>query len=170
MEPAEKPKQNISDDIPDSVIFPRVSDDLLSSLHLTREDLKLSLEDRMKKIVRGFKEEMDEDDSIDEIDEPEYSPEDTLPKGYDWASFCYGTGDKDFIVKMDCFICGVGLDHWPVDCPKKKEKVMTSEFKRNFNTCVKCYNCPPCLSIYLSIHDVIYLMIYQVWMLSASIQ
>ncbi|KAL6127579.1 hypothetical protein ACLB2K_070944 [Fragaria x ananassa] len=113
--------RNISDEIiPDSVIFPRISDDLLSSVHLTREDLKLSLEDRMKKIVRGFKEEMDDDDSTDEIDEPEYGPEDTLPKGYDWASFFYGTGDKDFIVHMDCFICGVGLDHWPVDCPKKK--------------------------------------------------
>ncbi|KAL6134656.1 hypothetical protein ACLB2K_066884 [Fragaria x ananassa] len=69
-------------------------------------------------------EKLAEQDLLEEIefDKPKYRPDDTLPKGYDWASFCAGTGHKDYIVHMHYSICNVSLDHWTDDCPKRKGK------------------------------------------------
>ncbi|XP_004307991.1 PREDICTED: uncharacterized protein LOC101314606 [Fragaria vesca subsp. vesca] len=132
-DPAKKPKLNILDKfdrIPDAVIA-SIPDDVLASVHLTREDLKLSLKDRTNKMVKGFKQESAERkrDLPDayEFDEPEYGPDDPLPKGYAWSSFCGDPRYKDFIVKMNCYVCGVALDHWPDDCPKKSKGKGTDE-------------------------------------------
>nr|XP_011467388.1 PREDICTED: uncharacterized protein LOC105352316 [Fragaria vesca subsp. vesca] len=125
-DPAKKPKLNITekpDDVLDRVrdaVIVRIPDDVLSRMHLTREDVKLSRAERMNKMVLGFKQELAEQDLPEEIefDKPKYGPDDTLPKGYDWASLCEGTGHKDYIVHMECSICHVSLDH----CPKRKGK------------------------------------------------
>ncbi|KAL6209607.1 hypothetical protein ACLB2K_020547 [Fragaria x ananassa] len=59
--------------------------------------------------------------------EPEYGPDDPLPKGHEWASFDPFSDQKDYIVKMCCDHCGGFLDHWPADCPKKKVQGSTGE-------------------------------------------
>ncbi|XP_062000249.1 uncharacterized protein LOC133717545 [Rosa rugosa] len=59
---------------------------------------------------------------------PKFDPSKPLPKGYAWTSYRPKSDHKAFAVKMHCIGCGLGLDHWPDDCPEKG----TEEYERNF--------------------------------------
>nr|XP_011467637.1 PREDICTED: uncharacterized protein LOC105352364 [Fragaria vesca subsp. vesca] len=129
-DPAKKSKPNITDEMRQHAldhlsksIRDKVPNDVLDRLHLTREDLLLSQDDRLAKSYKGAFQKIAEQGGHPwemDYDEPKYGPDDNLPEGHDWASYIPGSGTKDFVVKMHCCICGVGLDHWPEHCPQKK--------------------------------------------------